>query len=121
MGEKQEYKVSFTVDSSEAAPSLPVVHHLAAKAFIADWEREHKEKKSIVDLSIKSSVISSYTAFITIDEGSSAPVSGAMRTYKNRNVRPILLPPLGMPMSAAMPPWNAREHGTLFRSPGALE
>ena len=81
LGEKQEHKVPFTLDSSAAAPSLPVVHHLAAKALIADWESEYKEKKSIIDLSIESSVISSHTAFIAIDEESSEPVSGAMKTY----------------------------------------
>ena len=84
MGEKQDHKVPFTLDSSAAAPSLPVVHHLAAKALIADWESEYKEKKSIVDLSIESSVISSHTAFIAIDEESSEPVSGAMKTYDIR-------------------------------------
>ena len=81
LGEKQEHKVPFTLDSSAAAPSLPVVHHLAAKALIADWESKYKEKKSIVDLSIESSVISFHTAFIAIDEESSEPVSGAMKTY----------------------------------------
>ena len=84
LGGKQEHKVPFTLDSSAAAPSLPVVHHLAAKALIADWESEYKEKKSIVDLSIESSVISSHTAFIAIDEESSEPVSGAMKTYDIR-------------------------------------
>ena len=81
LGKKQEHKVSFTVDSSAASPSLPVIHHLAAKALIADWESGNNEKKSIVDLSIESSVISSHTAFIVIDEESSEPVSGAMKTY----------------------------------------
>ena len=81
LGAKQEHKIPFTLDSSAAAPSLPVIHHLAAKALITDWETENKEKKSIVDLSIESSVISSHTAFIAIDEESSEPVSGAMKTY----------------------------------------
>ena len=81
LGAKQKFKVPFVLDSSAAAPSLPVVHHLAAKALITDWETEEKEKKSIVDLSIESSVISSHTAFIAIDEESSEPVSGSMKTY----------------------------------------
>ena len=81
LGAKQEHKIPFTLDSSAAAPSLPVIHHLAAKALITDWETENKEKKSIVDLSIESSVISSHTAFIAIDDESSEPVSGAMKTY----------------------------------------
>ena len=81
LGAKQEHKIPFTLDRSAAVPSLPVIHHLAAKALITDWETENKEKKSIVDLSIESSVISSHTAFIAIDGESSEPVSGAMKTY----------------------------------------
>ena len=81
LGAKQEHKISFTLDGSAAAPNLPVIHHLAAKVLITDWEIENKDKKSIVDLSIESSVISSHTAFIAIDEESSEPVSGAMKTY----------------------------------------
>ena len=81
LGKEQMYTVPFTFDSTTVAPSLPVIHHLAAKALIADWESERKEKKSIVDLSIESSVISSYTAFIAVDEENSEPVSSAMKTY----------------------------------------
>ena len=81
LGKMQEHKVLFTLDSPTVAPSLPVIHHLAAKALIADWESENKDKKSIVDLSIESSVISSHTAFIAVDEDSSEPVSSAMKTY----------------------------------------
>ena len=81
LGKKQEHKIPFTIDGSVPAPSLPVIHHLAAKTLITGWEIEGKEKKSIVDLSIESSVISSHTAFIAIDEESSEPVSGALKTY----------------------------------------
>ena len=81
LGKKQEHTIPFTIDGSVPAPSLPVIHHLAAKALITDLEIEGKEKKSIVDLSIESSVISSHTAFIAIDEESSEPVSGALKTY----------------------------------------
>ena len=81
LGKKQEHKIPFTIDGSVPAPSLPVIHHLAAKTLITGWEIEGKEKKSIVDLSIESSVISSHTAFIAIDEESSKPVSGALKTY----------------------------------------
>ena len=81
LGATVEHKVPFVLDSSAAEPSLPVIHHLAAKALITDWETEEKEKKSIVDLSVESSVISSHTAFIAIDEESSEPVSGSMKTY----------------------------------------
>ncbi|CAI8029551.1 von Willebrand factor A domain-containing protein 5A [Geodia barretti] len=81
LGEELEYKIPFTFDSSASAPSLLVIHHLAAKSLITDWETARKEKKSIVDLSIESSVISSHTAFIAVDEESSEPVSGSMKVY----------------------------------------
>jgi hypothetical protein len=81
LGEELERKIPFTLDSSTTAPGLPVIHHLAAKALITDWETAQKEKKSIVDLSIESSVISSHTAFIAVDEESSEPVSGSMKVY----------------------------------------
>ena len=81
LGEELERKIPFTLDSSTPAPGLPVIHHLAAKALITDWETARKEKKSIVDLSIESSVISSHTAFIAVDEESSEPVSGSMKVY----------------------------------------
>ena len=84
LGKWEEHKVPFTLNSTAEVPSLPVIHHLAAKALISDWESEDKEKKSIVDLSIESSVISSHTAFIAVDEESSEPVSGAMKTYDIR-------------------------------------
>ena len=84
LGRKEKHEVPFTLSSTAEVPSLPVIHHLAAKALISDWESEGKEKKSIVDLSIESSVISSHTAFIAVDEESSEPVSGAMKTYDIR-------------------------------------
>ena len=80
LGKSQEHKVPFTLDSSEA-PNLPTIHHLAAKALITDWESEGKDKKSIVQLSVEASVISSHTAFIAVDEENSEPVAGAMKTY----------------------------------------
>ena len=84
LGAKLEHKVPFTLRSSTVAPSLPVIHHLAAKALITHWETAGKEKKSVVDLSIESSVISSHTAFIAVDEESSGLVSGSMKVYDIR-------------------------------------
>ena len=81
LGAKVDHKIPFTLENATPAPSLPVIHHLAAKALITDWKTAQKEKKSIVDLSIESSVISSHTAFIAIDEESSEPVSGSMKVY----------------------------------------
>ena len=80
LGKSQKHEVPFTLEPSEA-PSLATVHHLAAKALITDWENEDKDKKSIVKLSVEASVISSHTAFIAVDEQSSEPVTGTMKTY----------------------------------------
>ena len=80
LGNLQEYEVLFTLEPSEA-PSLATAHHLAAKALITDWENTGKDKMSIVKLSVEASVISSHTAFIAIDEESSEPIPGAMKTY----------------------------------------
>ena len=80
LSKSQEHKVPFTLDSM-VAPNLPSIHHLAAKALITDWESEGKDKKSVVQLSVEASVISSHTAFIAVDEESSEPVAGAMKTY----------------------------------------
>ena len=85
LGKKQEHAIPFTIDGSVPAPSLPVIHHLAAKTLITGWEIEGKEKKSIVELSVESSVISSHTAFIAINEESSEPVSGALKTHDIRS------------------------------------
>ena len=81
LGAQQEHKMRFVLDGSVTAPVLPVIHHLAAKALITDWGSEYKHKKGCIELSIESNVISSYTAFIAVDEESSEPVSGAMKTY----------------------------------------
>ena len=90
LGAQQEHKMRFVLDGS--APVLPVIHHLAAKALITDWGSEYKHKKGCIELSIESNVISSYTAFIAVDEESSEPVSGAMKTY---DILPSDIPYMG--------------------------
>ena len=67
--------------SSEEVSSVQAIHHLAAKALIKDWQREGKGKGEIVKLSIETSVISSHTAFIAIDEDNSKPIEGALKTW----------------------------------------
>jgi hypothetical protein len=82
LGKKIEYSVPFTLNAvSTSPPSLPTVHHLAAKALIKDWQDQDKNKEEIVKLSIESSVISSHTAFIAVDEETNEPVAGAMKTW----------------------------------------
>ena len=60
---------------------VQMVHHLAGKALIKDWEREGKEKREIVKLSVESSVVSSHTAFIAVNEEDSDPIKGALQTW----------------------------------------
>ena len=82
VGKKISHSVSFKFNpATDAAPVLPTIHHLAAKALLKDWQDENKSKTDIIKLSVESSVISSHTAFIAVDEESSEVVSGAMKTW----------------------------------------
>ena len=82
LGKKLEHSIPFTFHPAAAScPSLPTIHHLAAKALIKDWQDQGKSKEEIVKLSVESSIISSHTAFIAVDEESSEPVSGAIRMW----------------------------------------
>ena len=82
LGKKLEHSIPFTfTPAASSHSSLPSIHHLAAKALIKDWQDQGKSKEEIVKLSVESSVISSHTAFIAVDEESSEPVTGAMKTW----------------------------------------
>ena len=82
LGAPLEHSVPFKLQPVESAEhGLPSVHHLAAKALITDWQDGGKSKESIVKLSIESSVISTHTAFIAVDEESSEPITRAMKTW----------------------------------------
>ena len=82
LGKKMEHSVPFTFNPAASShPSLLTIHHLAAKALIKDWQEQGKSKEEIVKLSVDSSVISSHTAFIAVDEENSEPISGAMKTW----------------------------------------
>ena len=81
LGKPLEYSIPFEVPGNSPSFPIPIIHHLAAKALIKDWERDGGDKKSeIVKLSIESSVVSSHTAFVAVDE-SNQPVKGAMKTW----------------------------------------
>ena len=76
-----EYSIPFEVPGNSPSFPIPIIHHLAAKALIKDWERDGGNKKSqIVKLSIESSVVSSHTAFVAIDENDK-PIQGAMKIW----------------------------------------
>jgi len=84
LGKAIEHSVSFTclyTAPVEEASTLPSIHHLAGKALISDWQDEGRNKGEIVKLSVDSSVISSHTAFIAVDEESTEPISGAIKVW----------------------------------------
>ena len=95
LGVSFEHTIPFNVPSPSESPDddsfkMPIVHHLAAKSLIRDWE--HKEgwasavsesecKKEIIRVSIESSVVSSHTAYIAVDEDQDKPIEGAIQTW----------------------------------------
>ena len=85
--------------SSGEVSSVQTIHHLAAKALLKDWQREGKGKGEIVKLSIETSVISSHTAFIAIDEENSKPIEGALKTWDVQTNYAERLMGFAMPMS----------------------
>ena len=68
-----------------------------------DWESEGQSKESVVKLSIESSVISSHTAFVAIDEENSEPISGAMKTWDIRASENVLCGALGVAGGPVLP------------------
>jgi hypothetical protein len=86
LGKPILHKVYFRSHSSSYSDLYPV-HHLAAKALIADWQVTGKASQEIVTLSVESSVVSSHTAFIAVDEENSKPVEGALHTWDMQAIR----------------------------------
>ena len=95
LGVSFEHTIPFEIPAPSDSPDLdsfemPIVHHLAAKSLIHDWE--HKEgwastapesecKKEIIRVSIESSVVSAHTAYIAVDEDQDKPIDGAIQTW----------------------------------------
>lgn len=83
LGQSFDFLLPFRILKSSSTESLTVVHQLAAKVLIQDWQDDlaGKNKQDIIDLSIESSVISSYTAYIAIDENQDKPIEGAVKVW----------------------------------------
>lgn len=90
LGSPVEHRVDFQLGGSSLSPTdIPVVHQLASKSLIQDWQdgnglsgKSDKEKKSaIIKLSVESSVVSSHTAYIAVDEDQDKPIEGAIKTW----------------------------------------
>ena len=89
-----EYSIPFEIpkgdpQASEDSFTLPIVHQLAAKSLIQDWQNGEelqgfsadKRKKAIIDLSTEASVVSVHTAFVAVDEEQDKPIEGAIKTW----------------------------------------
>ena len=79
LGASVEHTISFNIDSTPS--EFPTIHHLAGKALIKDRERGSRRMEDIVELSKEMGVVSSYTAYIAVDEGKKDPVRGPMKTW----------------------------------------
>ena len=87
-----EYSIPFEIPKpsegvEEGSFRMPIVHHLAAKSLIQDWQNGEglqlfsDKQKKIIDLSIEASVVSAHTAYIAVDEEQEKPIEGAIKTW----------------------------------------
>ena len=83
-----EHKLNFVIGSAPSLSSL--VHQLAAKCLIKDWQSgngpamnwsEPEKKAAIVKLSLESNVVSSYTAYVVVNEDQKEPIEGALKIW----------------------------------------
>ena len=82
LGSDVEHCIDFQLEGGYLSSDMPIVHQLAAKSLIQDWESEKDSKKTdIIKLSVESSVVSSHTSYIAVDEEQDKPIEGAIKTY----------------------------------------
>lgn len=81
---KETTPISHTISfkQGEGISGQRVIHHLAAKAWLAEMENEKKPKEEIVKLSVESSVVSMETAFVAVDEETSVPINEPLTVYQ---------------------------------------
>lgn len=87
LGELVQHQIDFSFDTAPSSGfELPIVHQLAAKRLLKDWEdgkglaslSSTQKKTKAVELSIKSGVVCASTAFIAINEEEQKPIKGAI-------------------------------------------
>ena len=66
---------------SVSPPQIFAAFHLAAKTLLEGMELEGKPKEDIVKLSVDSSVVSSATVFVAVDEVTQEPIEGAVKVF----------------------------------------
>ena len=81
---------SSLISTGDSLLEMPIVHQLASKSLIRDMQRDldpnssgsiSDRKQEIINLSIESSVISSYTSYIAVDEDQDSPIEGAVKVW----------------------------------------
>jgi len=87
LGKKFQFEIPFKLPDLQAGEGVSVIHQLAAKVMIQEWQDdgepyEQRYKKEIIELSCDASVASRYTAYIAVDEAQNKPVSGSMQSYE---------------------------------------
>ena len=87
-GKVIEHKLNFVIGSAPSLSSL--VHQLAAKCLIEDWQSgngpamnwsEPEKKAAIVKLSLESNVVSPYTAYVVVNEDQKESIEGALKVW----------------------------------------
>jgi hypothetical protein len=82
LGESIEHVIEFDVsDGSNITRGGPVIHQLAAKSLIKDWESDATKKQDVINMSVQSSVVSSHTAYVAVDEDQNKPIEGAIKVW----------------------------------------
>ena len=85
VGSDVEHSIDFQLGGESSSSDTPIVHQLAAKSLIQDWQSSEKEKSerkaAIIKLSIESSVVSCHTSYVAVDEDQDKPIEGAIKTY----------------------------------------
>ena len=93
LGKPVEFKLTFEIpppSDFQSSVGMSIVHQLASKALIHELENGEswtdaatykQRKKDIVNLSIESGVVSSYTSYMALDEGHDKLIEGALKTW----------------------------------------
>ena len=88
-----EYTIPFQIVKHDAEQfggdsTLSIIHQLAAKSLIQDWQSGEgfqglsaDKMRMIINLSIESSVVSTHTAYVAVDEEQDKPIAGAIKTW----------------------------------------
>ena len=94
LGSKFEHKMEFDISTNTIASSscgsyfTSIIHQLAAKRLIQDWQdgngpdwSKDERKLAIIKMSVDSGVVSSFTAYVAIHEEQNQVIEGALKIW----------------------------------------